>query len=108
MIARTKEEIKAYVDGYNTCYDQFCKELLKKGAGINKAIDKMEVMKVAVNSVLLTEEKTNGDVVKELFPNIELEHIDDIINVYSLCDHSVTFDTDWWNSPYVKGDKDDN
>lgn len=105
MIARTKEEIKAYVDGYNACYEQFCKELLKKRAGVNTAINKMEVMKVAVNSVLLTEEKTNGDMVKELFPNIELEPIEDIINVYSLCQHSVTFDTDWWNSPYVKGEK---
>ena len=85
MTARTKEEIKAYVDGYNACYEQFCKELLKKGAGVNKAIDKMEVMKVAINSVLLTEEKTNGDMVKELFPSIELEPIEDIINVYSLC-----------------------
>ena len=81
MKARTKEEIKAYVDGYNACYEQFCKELLKKRAGVTTAINKMEVMKVAVNSVLLTEEKTNGDMVKELFPSIELEHIDDIINV---------------------------
>ena len=102
MEVRAKEEMKGYVEGYNACYEQFCKELLARGSGINKAIDKMAIMKTAINSVLLTKEKTNGDVIKDMFPNIELEHIEDIINVYSLCEHSVTFDTDWWNTPYKK------
>lgn len=114
MKTRNDEEVKAYVDGYNACFNKFCETLLQRNTGTDKAIRKMEMLKEAVNSVLLMEEVgtcqqdvgkksdkvTNGDIIMALFPNIELEHIDDIINVYSLCEHSVTFDTEWWNKPY--------
>ena len=114
--ARNDEEVKAYVDGYNACFNKFRETLLQRNIGTDKAIRKMEMLKEAVNSVLLMEKVgtcqqdvgkksdkvTNGDIIMALFPNIELEHIDDIINVYSLCKHSVTFDTDWWNEHYGK------
>lgn len=113
MKARNKEEVKAYVDGYNACYNHFVNALMQRG-NPNKAIEKMEMMKESVNSVLLiddvgtcqqnvgekSEKVTNGDMIMALYPNIELEIIEDIINVYSLCKHSVTFDTEWWNEPY--------
>ena len=116
MIKRTEGEVKAYVDGYNACYDKFVEILLGRN-GVNTAIRKMEMLKEAVNSVLLTEnvgtcqqnvgeksEKvTNGDMIKALYPNIEEERIEDIINIYSLCKHSVTFDTEWWDNPYFAG-----
>ena len=112
MIKRTDGEVQAYVDGYNACFDKFREMSIKHGQ--STAIQKMEVFKEAVNSVLLTEnvgtcqqnvgkksEKvTNGDMIKTLYPKIELEVIEDIINVYSLCEHSVTFDTEWWEKPY--------
>mgnify|MGYP007112595270 CR=1 FL=1 len=89
-------------------------EILLGRNGVNTAIRKMEMLKEATNSVLLTEnvgtcqqnvgtksEKvTNGDMIKALYPNIEEERIEDIINIYSLSEHSVTFDTDWWDKPY--------
>ena len=117
MKTRNDEEVKAYVDGYNACFDKFREMSIKHGQ--STAIQKMEVFKEAVNSVLLTEnvgtfqqnvgkksEKvTNGDMIMDLFPNIELEVIEDIINVYSLCEHSVTFDTEWWDKPYRKGEE---
>ena len=113
MNKRTDEEVKAYVDGYNACYDRFVEVLMQRGS-VTKAIEKMNMFKEATNSVLLTEnvgncqqnvgtmsEKvTNGDMIKALYPNIEEERIEDIINIYSLCEHSVTFDTDWWDKPY--------
>ena len=113
MIKRTNEEVKAYVDGYNACYDRFVEVLMQRGS-VTTAIEKMNMFKEATNSVLLTEnvgtcqqnvgtksEKvTNGDMIKALYPNIEEERIEDIINIYSLCQHSVTFDTDWWDKPY--------
>lgn len=119
MKARNKEETKAYVEGFNACFEKFRETLLRRNVGANKAIRKMEMLKEAVNSVLLTEnvgtcqqdvgeksEKvTNGDMIKALYPNIELEVIEDIINVYSLCEHSVTFDTEWWKKPYRKGEE---
>lgn len=113
MNKRTNEEVQAYVDGYNACYDRFVEILMQRGS-VTKAIEKMDMFKEATNSVLLTEnvgtcqqnvgtmsEKvTNGDMIKALYPNIEEERIEDIINIYSLCEHSVTFDTDWWDKPY--------
>ena len=119
MIKRTDGEVRAYVDGYNACFERFRENLLQRNVGADKAIRKMEMLKEAVNSVLLTEnvgtcqqnvgemsEKvTNGDMIKALYPNIELEVIEDIINVYSLCEHSVTFDTEWWEKPYRTGEE---
>lgn len=119
MKTRNDEEVKAYVDGYNACFEKFRETLLQRNVGPDKAIRKMETLKEAVNSVLLTEnvgtcqqnvgeksEKvTNGDMIKALYPSIELEVIEDIINVYSLCEHSVTFDTEWWEKPYRTGDE---
>ena len=54
MIKRTDGEVKAYVDGYNACYDEFVKILLGRN-GVNTAIRKMEMLKTAVNNVLLSE-----------------------------------------------------
>ena len=116
MIKRTDGEVQAYVDGYNACYDRFVEVLMQRGS-VTKAIEKMDMFKEATNSVLLTEnvgthqqevgtksEKvTNGDMIKALYPNIEEERIEDIINIYSLCEHSVTFDTEWWDNPYFAG-----
>ena len=112
MIKRTDGEVQAYVDGYNACYEKFVEILLGRN-GVNTAIRKMEMLKEATNSVLLTEnvgtcqqnvgeksQVTNGDMIKALYPSIEEERIEDIINIYSLCQHSVTFDTEWWDNPY--------
>lgn len=117
MIKRTDKEVQAYVDGYNACFEKFRETLLQRNTGADKAIRKMEMLKEAVNSVLLTEnvgtcqqnvgtksEKvTNGDLIKALYPGIEEERIEDIINIYCLCDHRVTFDTEWWDDSYFAG-----
>ena len=54
MIKRTDGEVKAYVDGYNACYDKFVEILLGRN-GVNTAIRKMEMLKTAVNNALLSE-----------------------------------------------------
>ena len=43
---------------------------------------------------------TNGEKIKSLFPDIEEEKLDDIIDVYGMSKCRVTFDTDWWNEEY--------
>ena len=66
MTKRTKEETQAYVDGYNACFKKFRETLLLRNVGTNKAIRKMEMLKEAVNSVLLTEntgKQTDGDLI---------------------------------------------
>lgn len=55
MIKRTDGEVQAYIDGYNACFEKFRETLLQKNVGADKAIRKMETLKEAVNSVLLTE-----------------------------------------------------
>ena len=57
MISRTPKEIKAYADGFNDCYKNFT-EYLKKGQ--EYALEKMELIHTAVNSVAKTEEMKNG------------------------------------------------
>ena len=48
MNARTPEEVKAYVDGYNACYRDFVEYLKEKPYSV--ALEKMEMLKVAVDN----------------------------------------------------------
>ena len=51
------------------------------------------------NIVLIKYGATNGDVIKTLFSNIDIEIHN--ITVYVIFDSNViSFDLDWWNSPY--------
>lgn len=56
MKKRTNEEIKAYVDGYNDCFEQFS-ECLKGRKNVMDAVRKMRLYREAVNNVVNTEEK---------------------------------------------------
>lgn len=49
MRARTEAEIKAYADGYNACYKQFC-ECLKENIPKWKVVKKMGLFVTAVTS----------------------------------------------------------
>lgn len=51
MRVRTPEEIKTYAEGYNACYEDFRRELLKKNKTLAEALATMEVIKFAVNGV---------------------------------------------------------
>lgn len=57
-------------------------------------------MILTVNIPKRKQEVTNGDVIKAIFPNIDIEQIEDIIDVYGMSKCRVTYDTDWWNAPY--------
>ena len=56
MRARTPSEIRAYVDGYNACYKQFC-ECLKKRP-LWKAIENMKPFLTVVNNCVEVAEQT--------------------------------------------------
>jgi len=51
MNRRTEEQIIAYVDGYNDCFQQFC-ECLKDRKSVMDAVKKMNLYKDAVNNVV--------------------------------------------------------
>lgn len=57
MRQRTDEEIKAYVEGYNACFKQFCEILPHTRKYIGESIEKMRCYVVAVNSVIEKENK---------------------------------------------------
>ena len=54
MRARTESEIKAYVDGYNACYKQFCECL--KIRPLWKAVKKMDLFVTAVRNCIEDEQ----------------------------------------------------
>ena len=51
MRKRTEEEIRAYVDGYNDCFEQFL-ECLKSRKSVMDSIRKMTVCKELVTRVV--------------------------------------------------------
>lgn len=51
MSERNEEQIRAYIDGYNDCFDQFS-HCLKRRKSLMDAIRKMQTYKDAVNGVL--------------------------------------------------------
>lgn len=51
MNRRTEDEIKAYIDGYNDCFNQFC-ECFKGRKSLIDAIRKMKLYRAAVNGVI--------------------------------------------------------
>ena len=51
MVLRTESEIKAYVDGYKACYNNFC-ECLKGRKSVVDAVRKMEIYLAAVTGVV--------------------------------------------------------
>lgn len=53
MIKRTGAEIKAYADGYNACYEQFCEYL--KVRPLWEVLEKMDLLVTAVNSCVESE-----------------------------------------------------
>lgn len=55
MRARTPDEMKAYVEGYNACAEWFESYLIREES-VEEAIRKMEILKEAVNSVVRKEE----------------------------------------------------
>jgi len=57
MNRRTEEQIRAYVDGYNDCFKQFC-ECLNGRKSVMDAVRKMRMYKDAVNNVV--EERREG------------------------------------------------
>lgn len=51
MNRRTEEEIRAYVDGYNACYQQFY-DCLTRRERTENIVKKMSVCRDAVNNVI--------------------------------------------------------
>lgn len=58
-------------------------------------------MEIRINFPTRRQKLNNGDMIKAVFPNIDIERRDDVVDVYGLSSFSVTFKQDWWDAPYV-------
>lgn len=73
--------------------------------GYDKYIGDEYIVKKNPNMIEIPDNATNGDVIKAVFPNIEIiintetqeVTVDDSVNTYM---HF--FDLDWWNAPYKR------
>ena len=78
---------------YNTC------KAIPKG-------DYNGIMTAIANGIPITENATNGDMIKALFPNIEIYDSEKMESVYTgipfgkYVGANVNCMRDWWNAPY--------
>ena len=62
-----------------------------------------DVLKVLENCIEIPNGATNGDMIKTMFPNIEIEGIGGEIKCIATRNGTSYFALDWWNAPYKKG-----
>ena len=64
------------------------------------------VTHVIKNGTLIPDNATNGDVLKMMFPNADIEiHNITVYVIFDMRSNVISFDLKWWNAPYTKGDK---
>ena len=62
-----------------------------------------DVLKVLENCIEIPNGATNGDMIKTMFPYIEIEGIGGEIKCIATKNGTSYFALDWWNAPYKKG-----
>ena len=79
-------------------------EIYKKCKWKNNGVVGLEWWERAIaNGTPIPDNATNGDVIKVLYPNADIEIHN--ITVYVMFDNVTPFDIKWWNAPYQKGGK---
>ena len=61
-----------------------------------------DVLKVLENCIEIPNGATNGDMIKTMFPNIEIEGIGGEIKCIATKNGTSYFALDWWNAPYKR------
>ena len=62
--------------------------------------------KIILNSTPIPDNATNGDVIKAMFPNADIEiHNITVYVIFDMRSNVISFDLDWWKAPYQKGGK---
>ena len=55
------------------------------------------------NIVLIKNGATNGDVIKVLYPNADIEiHNITVYVIFDMYSNVISFDLDWWNASYIR------
>lgn len=95
LIIDIPEEMLKWVNDANKFYNDY---------GLGDFID------VVKNGTPIPDNATNGDVIKAMFPNTEVDDYDygkdPVIDVYGIDDTEyITLRKAWWNASYQKGGK---
>ena len=78
--------------------------------GLLRIPDEMQkkVDKAIQHGTPIPDNATNGEVIKAMFPNIEVADGGQLdMNVYGLVRRPSIFSKIWWNAPYQKGGKEE-
>lgn len=68
--------------------------------------DCVTTIKALENGTPIPDNATNGDVIKAMFPNADIEiHNITVYVIFDMRSNVISFDLDWWNAPYQKGGK---
>ena len=101
MRHRTNSEIKAYVDGYTACFNQYS-ECLKNRKSVLDSKKKMEIYLAAVTGVLeATGNATNADRIRAMTDEELAEFL--AIKIFSLPPCHLTSGSYWEEQPVCKG-----
>ena len=85
--------------------------IIKNGKPLDDELKEIwTVIRTVWNGTPIPDNATNGDVIKAMFPNTEVDDYDygkdPVIDVYGIDDTEyITLRKAWWNSPYQKGGK---
>ena len=64
-----------------------------------------ELKQLTCEDIEIPNGATNGDMIKIMFPDIEIEGIGGEIKCIAVKNGTSYFALDWWNAPYKKGEK---
>ena len=91
------EKIKEYIEQY-----------IPIGGGDHVFCYPDQIVEMIANGTPIPDNATNGDVIKAMFPNIQISDSEVMKNVYTgipygeLIGANIDCMRDWWNAPYQK------
>ena len=93
-----KNTFKVHYDLFVSAYENEQDMSLADKSRVDEILNSIAEV-INTPTVFDTDNATNGDVLKALFPNERIGHCEDCTDLGDIA----TFDDDWWNAPY-KGD----
>lgn len=96
--------MKLIIDIPKEDYNKICETKLPKYGAMIWIIHR--AFNYIKNGTPIPDNATNGDVLKAMFPNIEVEEQSkDLFIVFNMDFQGTPFYKAWWNAPYQKGGK---
>ncbi len=78
---------------------------LWQGCEIKGSISPLLDVRPTVDAIIIPENATNGDMIKALFPNVEVKEKNNGYEVYFGVGTAIQlFNNQWWNAPYDRSE----